>query len=55
MRHAFDDDQGKSKDNDPNNSASDPSEIRAVETENKAREIENLPKRKTYGGKKIQF
>ena len=55
MRHVFDDDQGKSKDNNSNNSASDPSEIRAVETENKARKIENLPKRKTYGGEKIQF
>ena len=53
MQHQYDLDQGKSSDNQEVNSAKDPSEIRAVKNENRARKIDNLEKRTTYGGEKI--
>jgi len=53
MQHQYDLDQGKSADDQEVNSAEDPSEIRAVKNENRAREIEKGKKRDSYGGKKI--
>ena len=54
MGHQYDYDQGKNGDSFgiPASSES-PTEIRAVNTENKARKIENLPKRTKYGGREI--
>ncbi|RYF23507.1 MAG: RHS repeat-associated core domain-containing protein [Flavobacteriales bacterium] len=53
LRHQYDNDIGNTKDNEKVNSAKDPAEIRAVNNENRARKIEGLPKRTTYGGKEI--
>ncbi len=53
MRHMYDNDTGNNKDDQPNNTAKDPSEIRAVNNENRARKMEGLPARTTYGGEKI--
>lgn len=53
MRHQNDYEINNTSDNQIRNSAKDPSEIRAVNNENRARKIEGLPQRKTYGGEKI--
>lgn len=53
MRHQYDYDQGKMEDYSGEPSAKDPSEIRAVNNENRGRKIEGLGSRTTYGGKKI--
>ena len=53
MQHQYDLDQGKAADDQYPNTAKGPSEIRAVNNENRARKIDNLEKRKTYGGEKI--
>lgn len=53
MRHQYDLEIGNMSDDEPSNHAGDPSEIRGVNNENRARKIENLPKRTTYGGRKI--
>lgn len=53
MQHQYDFDQGNSADDQYPNTAKDPSEIRAVKNENRARKIEGSHKRTTYGGKKI--
>jgi len=53
MQHSYDLDQGQDADDQDQNTAKDPSEIRAVNTENRARKIEGLKKRTTYGGEKI--
>lgn len=53
MRHQYDYDQGKMTDSVDKSGSEDPAEKRAVESENKAREIDGLPKRTTYGGVKI--
>ncbi|MEC5395975.1 RHS repeat domain-containing protein [Bergeyella sp. RCAD1439] len=53
MRHQYDYDQGNMMDNLPENSYSDPSEIRAVNNENRGRALEGLAPRKTYNGIKI--
>ncbi len=53
MSHQIDEDNGNTADDQYPNSASDPSEIRAVHTENKARIIDGLPLRTNYGGEKI--
>lgn len=53
LRHQYDHDIGNMKDNDKINSAKDPAEIRAVNNENRARKIEGLPQRTTYGKDKI--
>ena len=54
LQHQYDYDQGKMADSykkQPN--ANDPGEIRAVNTENRARKLEGLEKRTTYGGEPI--
>jgi hypothetical protein len=48
MQHQYDNDQGNMKDN-TGSDANNPAEIRAVNTENRARKIEKLQKRTTYG------
>jgi hypothetical protein len=53
MQHQYDFDQGKNADDEEQNTAKDPSEIRAVNNENRARAKEGLKKRTTYGGEKI--
>jgi hypothetical protein len=53
MGHQYDHDQGNSEDNESENSARDPFEIRAVKNENRMRRLEKLPKRTSYGGEKI--
>jgi hypothetical protein len=56
MQHQFDYDQGQMKDATyifPK--ANRPQEIRAVKNENRARLIEGLPRRTTYGGVIIKF
>ena len=53
MSHQIDEDNGNTADDQYPNSASDPSEIRAVHTENKARIIDRLPPRTNYGEEKI--
>jgi uncharacterized protein RhaS with RHS repeats len=55
MQHQFDYDIENAfgtKDSDKQ-SAKDPNEQRAVKTENRARDIEGIPRRKTYGGEKV--
>ena len=52
MQHQYDYDQGENKD-DQDNTEKDPSEIRAVNNENRGRSILGFLKRLTYGGKKI--
>ena len=54
MRHQNDYEIDNTSDNQISNSAKDPSEVRAVNNENRARKIEKLPLRTTYGGKKIE-
>ena len=53
MQHQYDLDQGKSTDDQSPNTAKDPSEIRAVNNENHARDIDNMDKRTTYGSEQI--
>uniref|UniRef100_UPI0025DB15AD RHS repeat-associated core domain-containing protein n=1 Tax=uncultured Chryseobacterium sp. TaxID=259322 RepID=UPI0025DB15AD len=53
MSHQLDEDNNNTADDQYPNSASDPSEIRAVHTENKARIIDGLPSRTNYCGEKI--
>lgn len=53
MSHQLDEDNNNTADDQYPNSASDPSEIRAVHIENKARNIDGLPPRTNYGGEKI--
>lgn len=53
MQHQYDLDQGTNTDDQDDNSAKDPSEIRAVNNENRARQIEHLKKKTTYGGVEI--
>lgn len=51
MKHQYDFDQGNMADSHTKpSSASNPSEIRAINVENIARKIENLPKGTKYGG-----
>ncbi len=52
MRHQYDYDIGNYADG-IDSSSEDPMEIRAVYNENRARKIDQLPKRTKYGGKKI--
>jgi len=52
MQHEYDLDQGEDAD-DQDNTAEDPSEIRAVNNENRGRTLLGFFKRLTYGGKKI--
>jgi hypothetical protein len=54
MQHQFDYDQGNAMDNQEENTSKDPMEIRAVNNENRARKIDGIEKRTTYGGKKIE-
>jgi RHS repeat-associated protein len=54
LQHQHDYDKGKMADgHNISSSAKNPAEIRAVNTENRARKIENLPKRTKYGGEEI--
>ena len=54
MSHEYDYDQGQNGDSvGVPASAQSPTEIRAVKTENKARKMNGLPKRTTYGGEAI--
>ena len=53
MRHQYDHQIGNTGDNADFPSATDPAEIRAVNNENRARKIEKIKERKTYGGDKI--
>lgn len=50
MQHQYDYDTNNMKDNTHESDASNPSEQRAVKTENEARKLENEPQRTTYGG-----
>jgi RHS repeat-associated protein len=54
MQHQYDYDQGKMSDAN-GKGAKDPSEIRAVKNENRARKIENLPLRTKYSEEDIEF
>ncbi len=54
MQHQYDYDTGNMKDSQNVSGAKDPTEKRAVNNENRARKIEKLPKRTTYGGEKIK-
>ncbi|KDN54720.1 RHS repeat-associated core domain protein-containing protein [Flavobacterium seoulense] len=53
MRHQFDHDIGNMQDNAKVNDANDPSEIRAVHNENRARKLEGKKPLSTYDGKEI--
>lgn len=53
MRHQYDYDIGNRADNTKYNDSNDPMEIRAVHNENRARKLEGLPERTTYGQGKI--
>ncbi len=53
MRHQYDHQIGNTEDNADFPSATDPAEIRAVNNENRARKIEKIKERKTYGGDKV--
>jgi RHS repeat-associated protein len=56
MQHQFDYDRGQMKDATYTfPKANRPQEIRAVKNENRARQIEGLPRRTTYEGVKIKF
>jgi RHS repeat-associated protein len=55
MRHQYDYDQGKMADSVGKLYHKNPAEKRAVESENRARKIEGLPKRNTYGGKEFDI
>lgn len=50
MSHMYDYDQGKNADSVRNSAEKSPTEKRAVDFENRARKLINLPKRTTYGG-----
>jgi hypothetical protein len=50
MSHAYDYDQGKNADSVGKRNEKSPTEKRAVDFENRARKLINLPKRTTYGG-----
>lgn len=55
MQHQYDYDIGNTfgtKDSDKQSSR-DPNEQRAVQTENRVREVEHIPERTTYGGEKV--
>ena len=54
MRHQYDYDTGNMKDSQNVKGAKSPAEKRAVNNENRARKIEKLPKRTTYGGEEIE-
>jgi len=49
ISHQIDEDNGNTGDDQYPNTASDPSEIRAVHTENRGRVIDGLPRRTNYG------
>jgi RHS repeat-associated protein len=53
MRHQYDYDIGNMKDNETENTAKDPAEIRAVHNENKANDILGKKHRTTYDGQEI--
>ncbi len=53
MSHQLDEDMGNTSDDQYPNTASDPSEIRAVNIENSGRKLDKLPCRRNYGGEKI--
>ncbi|WP_074958879.1 M91 family zinc metallopeptidase [Chryseobacterium formosense] len=53
MEHQYDKEKGNQSDATDSNNADDPSEQRAVKTENEARKLEGLPLRTTYGGRKV--
>ncbi|MBN1971950.1 MAG: hypothetical protein JW870_21540, partial [Candidatus Delongbacteria bacterium] len=53
LQHQYDWDTDNMKDNAPDASATDPAEIRAVATENKARNIDNKEHRTSYHREKI--
>ena len=56
MQHQYDYDQGNMKDATRAIPRADrPQEKRAVQNENRARKLEGLPMRTTYGGVKIKF
>lgn len=55
LAHVFDYDQGKNADSADKKYEKSPSEKRAVDFENRARQLINLPKRTTYGGKKFNI
>ncbi|MET3032429.1 M91 family zinc metallopeptidase [Flavobacterium johnsoniae UW101] len=50
MSHAYDYDQGKNADSVGKKNEKSPTEKRAVDVENRARKLINLPQRTTYGG-----
>ncbi len=50
MQHQYDKDTGNQSDATNYNDADNPSEQRAVKTENEARKLEGVPQRTTYGG-----
>ena len=50
MMHEYDFDTGNEKDDTKIANADNPVEVRAVRNENRARKIEHLKKRLTYGG-----
>jgi len=50
MSHMYDFDQGKNADSVGKSAKKSPTEKRAVDFENRARKLINLPKRTTYGG-----
>ena len=53
MQHQYDKDTGNQADATNYNDADNPSEQRAVKTENEARKLEGVPLRTTYGGERV--
>jgi RHS repeat-associated protein len=53
MEHQYDKEKDNQSDATDSNDADNPSEQRAVRTENEARKLEGLPLRTTYGGRKV--
>ena len=53
IQHQYDYDQGNMADDTGEHNAKNPAEIRAVNTENRARKLSGMEKRTTYGGNKI--
>ena len=53
MEHQYDKEKGNQSDATNDSNANNPSEQRAVKTENEARKLEGLPLRTTYGGQKV--
>ncbi len=53
MEHQYDKEKNNQADATDTNNADNPSEQRAVRTENEARKVEGLPLRTTYGGRKV--